>query len=200
MEDSIIVELERRKYYQADILLNHLIFIQVLDEKSDRKVYICSYEKGKVYYNVQVISKHKYTSAEQCASLVQEKQINLQLDHFLIVKLVKTFTDTDNVYFVTEHINGVTLREVMKTTLRDSYIRFAFACITSILEYLHDKNIIYRDLCPENILINNFGFPHLYNFSASKIVKGRTYTNIGNPFYRSPEMVMGRGYSKSTDF
>ena len=200
MEDSIALEIERRKYYQADILLNNLLYVQMLNDKSDRKMYITYYEKHNTHYNVQVINKEVFSSTEQCMLLVQEKQISLQLDHFLIIKLVKTFTDPSYVYFVTEHINAVTLREVLKVPLRENYARFSISCIVAVIEHLHDRNIIYRDLCPENILINSLGYAHLFNFSASKIVKGRTYTNIGNPFYRSPEIVLNRGYSKSTDY
>lgn len=200
MEDSISLEIDRRKYYQADILLNNLLYVQDINERSNRKMYVALYESHNAYYDIQVISKDSYSTSEQCMSLVQEKQINLQMDHFLIVKLVKTFTDTNNIYFITEHINGVSLRELMKTPLRENYVRFAISCLVTVLEHLHDKNIIYRDLSPENILINSLGYPHLFKFCASKVVKGRTYTNIGSPFYRSPEIILNRGYSKSTDY
>ncbi|OMJ71290.1 hypothetical protein SteCoe_30529 [Stentor coeruleus] len=200
MDETINIELERKKYYQADMMLNNLMFVQVWDEKSERRVYMTYYEKHKAFYDVEVISKARYSTQEQCLKLVQEKQINLKLDYYLIVKLVKTFTDYHNVYFVTEHIGGITLKEYMKTHINENTCRFLTACLVSILEYLHDKDIVYRDLCPENIQVNNQGYPHLYNFSASKIVKGRTYTNIGNIYYKSPEIFTGRGYSKSTDY
>jgi cGMP-dependent protein kinase 1 len=200
MEESITMEIERKKYYQADVMLNNLLFVQTIHKRSDRQMHITFYDRHNAYYNVQVISKSKFITIEQCMSLVQEKQINLQLDHHFIIKLVKTFTDQAQVYFVTEHIDGVILREIMKPILKENYINFLFSCIVTIIEYLHDKNIIYRDLCPENIMINRFGQPYLFNFSASKIVKGRTYTTIGNPYYRSPEIMIGRGYSKSTDY
>jgi cGMP-dependent protein kinase len=200
IDESITMELERRRYYQADILLSNIMYTQTVESKAHRKMYITYYPASNSYYSVQVIEKSDFTTSEQVLSLVQEKNINLQLDFHLIIKLVKTFTDESRVFFVTEHINSVNLREYMKTHLRESAVRFIVSCLSTCLEYLHDKEIVYRDLCPENILVNYLGIPHLFNFSASKIVKGRTYTNIGNPFYKSPEILTGRGYSKSVDY
>ena len=200
MDDSISMELERRRYYQADILLSNIMYAQTVESKAYRKMYITYYPPYNCYYSVQVIEKSDYVNPDQVLALVQEKNINLQLDFHLIIKLVKTFTDEERIFFVTEHINSVNLREYMKSHLKETAVRFIVSCISTTLEYLHDKDIIYRDLCPENILVNSLGIPYIFNFSAAKIVKGRTYTNIGNPYYKSPEILTGRGYSKSVDF
>jgi serine/threonine protein kinase len=68
-----------------------------------------------------------------------------------------------------------------------------------MLEYLHNKNIVHRDFCVDNIVVSIKGIPHLFNFQSAKMVENRTYSRVGNPYYRSPEMIMGRGYTKSTD-
>ena len=60
------------------------------------------------------------------------------------------------------------------------------AQIVLIFEYLHDKDIIYRDLKPQNLLIAEDGYLKLTDFSFAKIVPTRTYTLCGTPEYLAP--------------
>ena len=71
------------------------------------------------------------------------------------------------------------------------------------LEYLHSKNILFRNLKPESFCINECGYLQLTDLSISKITskeKRRTYTIVGSPHYMAPEMTMGKGYSLTSDF
>ena len=69
------------------------------------------------------------------------------------------------------------------------------------LEYLHSNNIIYRDLKPENTMIDQNGYLHLIDLGTAKILDGssRTFTVLGTPHYMAPEIIQGKGYSMSVD-
>ena len=69
-----------------------------------------------------------------------------------------------------------------------------------MFEYLHNKNIIYRDLKPENLLINEDGYLKLTDFGFAKVIDNRTYTLCGTPEYLAPEILLQKGHGKAVDW
>lgn len=71
------------------------------------------------------------------------------------------------------------------------------------MEYLHIRNIIYRDLKPENVMVEADGYLRLIDMGTAKQLKQnsgfRTFTIIGTPHYMAPEVMQGKGYSFSVD-
>ena len=78
--------------------------------------------------------------------------------------------------------------------------RFYAAEILLALEYLHSQKIIYRDLKPENVLIDSEGHIRLTDFGLSKIMDSTyTFSYCGTPEYLAPEIINGEGYDNSVD-
>jgi protein kinase A len=71
--------------------------------------------------------------------------------------------------------------------------RFYGGQVALMFEYLHSKNIVYRDLKPENLLIGADGYLKLTDFGFAKFVEGRTYTLCGTPEYLAPEILLNKG-------
>ena len=75
--------------------------------------------------------------------------------------------------------------------LEPGHAMFYAAQIVLCLEYLHGKNLVYRDLKPENVLVDSTGYLKLADFGFIKEVKpdDRTYTFCGTPEYIAPEII-----------
>lgn len=68
------------------------------------------------------------------------------------------------------------------------------------MDYLHQHQIIYRDLKPENLLLDRHGHLKITDFGFAKEVPDITWTLCGTPDYLAPEVVSSKGYNKSVDW
>ncbi len=71
--------------------------------------------------------------------------------------------------------------------------RFYAGQVLLALQYMHSKWLVYRDLKPENVLIDKGGYIKLVEFGFAKCVKCRTYTTCGTPNYMAPEILLKKG-------
>ena len=81
---------------------------------------------------------------------------------------------------------------------RLSVLRFYSGCIILAFEHMHERGIVYRDLKPENVILDSDGHIKLTDFGLSKLqVTGdkMTYTFCGTPEYLAPEIVQGTGHN-----
>jgi len=85
----------------------------------------------------------------------------------------------------------------LRGKLDDNSAKFYAACVIEGLNYLVTHDILYRDLKPENLLVDRNGYIKLADFGMSKEL-GRsesTRTIVGTAEYLAPEMVNNQGYT-----
>mmetsp|Transcript_17735 Transcript_17735/g.26566 ORF Transcript_17735/g.26566 Transcript_17735/m.26566 type:complete len:756 (-) Transcript_17735:132-2399(-) len=154
-------------------------------------------------YALKQISKAHVVAHSQQSHHVSEKKVMMTLNHPFLVKLFATFKDRENVYMLLELCNGGELFTLLRAHIcfPERTARFYAASVTLMFEYMHSFGIIYRDLKPENLLIDQRGFLKLTDFGFAKDTGGKpTYTLCGTPDYLSPEILTGAGHGAGVDW
>ncbi|XP_071438943.1 cGMP-dependent protein kinase, isozyme 2 forms cD4/T1/T3A/T3B isoform X1 [Hetaerina americana] len=155
-------------------------------------------------FALKQMKKSQIVETRQQQHIMSEKEIMGEANCDFIVKLFKTFKDTKYLYMLMESCLGGELWTILRDRglFDDSTTRFYTACVVEAFDYLHSRNIIYRDLKPENLLLDSNGYVKLVDFGfAKKLQHGRkTWTFCGTPEYVAPEVILNRGHDISADY
>jgi cGMP-dependent protein kinase len=188
----------------ANLNLQDLIFVKKLGEGQFGDVLLVSDANGSNVYALKVVLKSKIVEHMIERHVVNEKKVLEELNFPFIMKLFKTFKDKKAVYFLTSFIRGMEMFDMIRQVdlLDNEETRFYIGTLILTLEYLHGVGIVYRDLKPENMIVDIKGYLNLIDFGTAKKlgkVRGRTQTIIGTPHYMAPETLQGKGYSYTVD-
>lgn len=155
-------------------------------------------------YALKTMSKRQLVDSGMVKGVLREKQIMASIEHPFILPLVGSFQDDDFLYLLLPLIQGGELFNVVHTAEKDGLdndsSQFYGACILEALGYMHARNICYRDMKPENALIDAKGYCIMVDFGFAKIVVDKTYTLCGTPEYLAPEIIMSKGHDKAVDY
>lgn len=202
IDQSILNYIKSKIYLQdTSILLNEVFYVKFLGKGKFGNVSLVHNKKN--LYAIKAVSR-KAAEKQKILSkyFVAEKKIMLALDHPFIMKFVKSMKNESYCFFLLEFINGKNLDNYLteRKYLRNSFeTKFYIASLLMIIDYLHKKNIAHRDLKPSNIMIDKNGYLKLIDFGTAKLITDFTHTIIGTPHYIAPEILIGKGYSLTTD-
>ena len=102
--------------------------------------------------------------------------------------------------FMENVVGGELYRLTGGNQLKEEYAKFYAAEIILALQYFHNHNILYRDLKPENLLVEADGHLKFIDFGFAKEVEHRTFTLCGTPEYLAPEVVRNAGHGRGCDY
>jgi len=161
-------------------------------------------EKGHNYMAMKIISKDRVVKTRQTEHTFNEKNILFSMDSRFIVKLYDYFCDSKSIYMNLEFINGgemfTHIQKQKGRRFSGEIVRFFAAETVLAFEYLHNLDIIFRDLKPENMLIDARGHIRLTDFGFAKRVEDKTWTMCGTPEYLAPEIIVNKGYNHAVDW
>ncbi|KAM9728326.1 LIM domain kinase 1-like [Menidia menidia] len=162
-------------------------------------------------------------------TFLKEVKVMRCLDHPNVLKFIGLFYKDKRIHFVSEYIQGGTLRETIVKMEKDFpwSTRVSYAKdIAAGMAYLHSMNVIHRDLNSYNCLVREDQSVVVADFGLARLVmeeknqsrtsslerpsKGplselrrpdrrKRYTVVGNPYWMAPEMIHGKTYDERVD-
>jgi serine/threonine protein kinase len=158
---------------------------------------------GKIYALKKVKKERLLKNDIRIRDIYNEKEIMLRATHPFIVKLCFSFQDKNYLYYGMQYVSGGALISYLKKyrRLSESATKFYAAQVLLALEYLHENiKVIYRDLKPENVLVDENGYIKLADFGLSTIGIDTTKSMCGTWEYIAPEVLLANNYKKYIDF
>ena len=180
--------------------------IKLLGKGSFGEVFLVKYIKTNKIYAMKILDKNKVIEGGQVEHTKIERDLLVNINCPFIVEIKFAFQDKENLYIITEFLQGGELFFHLHKEKRftNDKAKFYVAEIVVAIEYLHKKKIVYRDLKPENVLISDTGHVKLTDFGLSKIFKKskeKAYTICGTPQYLAPEVILSEnGYDSTIDW
>jgi serine/threonine protein kinase/CRP-like cAMP-binding protein len=190
-------------------------------------------QNASMIYALKIISKDIVQEALQIKNIQREKELLLlagwgndvngaadnnttSAPNASVVTLHGTAQDAENLYMLLDVVPGGELAALIDNPrmypnlngiyggLSNHAVQFMTGCIVSLLALLHTKSIAFRDLKPENLIIDCSGYLVVVDFGFSKIVPlhttNKTFTLCGSPEYLAPEVIVRRGHDLSVDY
>ena len=154
-------------------------------------------------YAMKILDKQQILANRMVQHTQAEKDIMRTVDHPFVCKLHFAFQTRKHLVLVLTFLCGGELFFHLQRCGRfsESRAKFYAAEIGCALEYIHSQNIIYRDLKPENLVLDKDGHVCLTDFGlAKKDVADVTHTFCGTPEYMAPELILKRGHTKAVDW
>ncbi len=135
-------------------------------------------------------------------SFESEARILKHLNHEQVVKLLDFFVEDHRAYLVLEHIDGLSLREIVTQNgpLTEPRVRELAKQMCVILNYLHSQepHVVHRDFTPENLILRHDGLLKLIDFNVARQVESNaTGSVVGKPAYLPPEQFRGQPVPQS---
>jgi len=182
--------------------LTHFTVGVTLGTGSFGRVRLATHKETGSIWAIKMLKKSEVIRLQQVEHMISEKQILLALDHPFIVRLAVTFQDPKYLYMVLEYIVGGEFFTHLRKAGRFDHLtaRFYAAQIVLVFEYMHQFDYIYRDLKPENLLLDRSGYLKITDFGFAKKVPFKTYTLCGTPEYIAPEVLLNKGHGKGVDW
>jgi len=189
---------ESKKTCLADFVL-----LKTVGKGSFGKVMLVRKNDTEKVYAMKVLNKERVIARKQYDHTLSERKILEDIDHPFLVGLHFAFQSQTKLYMVFDFFNGGELYYyISKGRFTEDRARFYAAEICLGLGHLHKHNIVYRDLKPENLLLDADGHIKICDFGLSKqgVESDEVKSICGTPEYLAPEVIQHKSYGKVVDW
>mmetsp|Transcript_12369 Transcript_12369/g.18759 ORF Transcript_12369/g.18759 Transcript_12369/m.18759 type:complete len:905 (+) Transcript_12369:100-2814(+) len=186
--------------------VGNYILISKLGSGSYAHVYKAIHNKTNVEYAIKVISREKIESIKLQENLNSEITIMRDYNHMNIIHLYECFTSNRHIYLVLEYCGGGDLQRYIRSysRLEERVVRRFLVQLAQGLKFLHQMNIIHRDIKPQNLLMTDTTPQAVLKYADFGFAKnlqeaGMAETLCGTPLYMAPEIFEMKKYDAKAD-
>jgi len=175
------------------------VFVRVIGKGTYGKVVLAKYKNTGRMYACKIIKKTN--KEESIEKLINEKNILTQVSSPFVIHLLASFQTQTAVYLILPYIEGGELFQHLQDNgqFSEEAARIYICELVTAVAYLHENGIIYRDIKPENILLDRDGHIVLCDFGmCTKSLVASTY--CGTSEYIAPEIIRNERYTESVDY
>ncbi|EGR28006.1 protein kinase domain protein [Ichthyophthirius multifiliis] len=193
-------------FSEEKIDINTFNIFGMIGKGSFGEVFLVEKRDNMQLYAMKVLQKSKILNNNLTKYALTERNILSSIKHPFIVKLVYAFQNTDKLFLILNYCPGGDLGELLQKEkqLSEQQVLNYSAEIVLALEHLHSKDIIFRDLKPDNIVLDHQGHALLTDFGLSKegVLENATGAKsfCGSIAYLAPEMLKKCGHGKAVDW
>lgn len=187
------------------VLGNRYEIMEKIGEGGMAEVYKAKCRLLNRYVAVKVLKKEYSMDKEFVNKFKAEAESAGSISHNNIVNIYDVGSEGNINYIVMEYVQGITLKELIIQNGRLDYNRAIDIAIqiARAIECAHKKNIIHRDIKPQNILVTDEGNVKVTDFGIAKASNSVTITKtnkvMGSAHYFSPEQARGSFVDGRTD-
>ncbi|CAD8095504.1 unnamed protein product [Paramecium sonneborni] len=190
---------------EQKVCLKDFIFLKNIGVGGFSLVYLVRKKDTGKFYALKLIDKEFIIAKKKQQIVLNERNIMTLLNSPFLLHLSYAFESRQFIVFVLEFCQGGELFFQLKQIKRmnEEQARFYIAEISLGLNEIHSLNILYRDIKPENILMDIQGHVRIADFGLSKPEISReekAYSFCGSPEYMAPEMLLKQGHTQTVDF
>ncbi|KAG9509814.1 RAC serine/threonine-protein kinase [Fragariocoptes setiger] len=195
----------RRGNANKKMSLDDFLPIKLIGRGSWGKVMLSREKSTQRLYAIKVLKKQMIISQDEVGHTLTESRVLRVTNHPFLIALKYSFRDGERLCFVMEYAGGGELfyHLSQERIFTEDKTRFYAAEIVSALGYLHENEIIYRDLKLENLLLDRDGHIKIADFGLCKdniTYNDTTRTFCGTPEYLSPEVIEDNQYGRAVDW
>ena len=190
---------------KMEVGLNDFELIKVLGKGGFGKVFlVIKKDEPDKPFAMKAIRKDIVIETDMMESIKFEKSVLEKAQHPFLMNCTYIFKTENRFFFIMRFVQGGELFEHLRRAnyFTEDVVRFMIAQMVLAIGHLHSDGIIYRDIKPENILVDHDGYLCLCDYGLAKFLEEdeSTETIVGTAEYMAPEILRGMAYSFPVDW
>ena len=204
LEDSFEASEDSDTNKEEKIGPSNFVCLALLGQGSFGEVYLVQKKDSNDFYAMKVLDKCRIAKQNIFKYVLTERNVLSAMHNPFIVKLNYAFQTSEKLFLLLDYCPGGDLSKQLQiqTRFSEEKAKFYICEIILALGALHKNNIIFRDLKPDNVVIDKEGHALLTDFGLSREVVGQEIAKsfCGSIAYLAPEMLNRSGHGKAVDW